>query len=183
MVAKRGWRGQGGGTLSATQQYDGPRPGRIGVVGPLPRDQLLEQAAERLRDQIRAYADLIQAGDFLGVIVARQSDREVVFRYLEEDAELEGRSQIVRARSGTDDDHDPTIRPGAPICIVTVKGCKGLEFRAVHWLFCEELAAYHNAEHYYTVITRAKTSLDLYYSSQLPQELARAYAPPTQDLW
>jgi hypothetical protein len=66
---------------------------------------------------------------------------------------------------------------------MTVQGCKGLEFRAVHWLFCEELRYHHNSEHYYTVVTRAKTSLDLYYTSNLPDILARAHAPPTQDLW
>lgn len=174
---------QGGGTLSSTQHYNGPRPGRIGVVGPLVRDELLRRAAERLRDQVRAYSDLIREGDFLGVVVARQNDRDVVIRYLENDPELAGKSQIVRARSGTDDDHDPAIKSEAPICILTVKGCKGLEFRAVHWLFCEELANWHSAEHYYTVVTRAKTSLDLYFSTQLPQELTRAYAPPAQDLW
>jgi hypothetical protein len=113
---------QGGTTLAETQHYNGPRPGRIDINRPASREHLLQWAAEKLRDQIRAYADLIRQGDLLGVIVARQSDREVVFRYLEEDAELEGKSQIVRARTGRDDDHDPSIKPNAPICIVTVQG-------------------------------------------------------------
>jgi superfamily I DNA/RNA helicase len=173
---------QGGATLSATEHYNGPRPGRIDIAGPISRDQILREAAEKLRDQIRAYADLIQQGDLLGVIVARRDDRNVIQNYLEGDSELEGRSQIVRARTGRDDEHDPSIKPNAPICILTIQGCKGLEFRAVHWLFCEELQGYHDAEHYYTVVTRAKTSLDLYYSGNLPQVLARAHAP-RQDLW
>jgi hypothetical protein len=79
---------QGGATLAATQHYNGPRPGRIDIIGPASRDDLLRQAAEKLRDQIRAYADLIQQGDLLGVIVARQNDREVIFSYLEDDPEL-----------------------------------------------------------------------------------------------
>lgn len=174
---------QGGATLSATEHYNGPRPGRIDVIGPINRDQILAQVAEKLRDQIRAYADLIQQGDLLGIVVARRDDRQVVFQYLEDDRELQGRSQIVRARSGSDDDHDPAISRDTPICILTVQGCKGLEFRALHWPFCEELRNYHTPEHYYTVVTRAKTSLDLYYSSNLPQVLARAHAPTTQELW
>jgi hypothetical protein len=81
---------QGGATLAATQHYNGPRPGHIDIIGPASRDQLLRQAAEKLRDQIRAYADLIRQGDLLGVIVARREDRDAVFGYLESDTELEG---------------------------------------------------------------------------------------------
>lgn len=174
---------QGGAKLSETEQYNGPKPGRIDVIGPLPRHEILGLLADKLRAQIRAYADMIQQGDLIGIIVARKDDREAIYKYLEEDFELEGTSQIVRARSGGGDDHDPTIRAGAPICLLTVKGCKGLEFRAVHWVFCEELRHFHAAEHYYTVVTRAKTSLDLYYSGALPDALARAYAPSKQELW
>lgn len=174
---------QGGRALSETEHYNGPRPGRIDVTGPRTKQEQLRLAAERLRDQVRAYADLIQQGDLLGVIVARKDDREAVFQYLEADPELEGKSQIVRARSAEDDSHDPTIRSDRPICILTVQGCKGLEFRAVHWLFCEELSNYHQQEHYYTVVTRAKTSLDLYYTNRLPQVLARAHASPSPGIW
>lgn len=67
--------------------------------------------------------------------------------------------------------------------ILTVKGCKGLEFRAVHWLFCEQLDHYHSTEHYYTVVTRAKTRLDIYYETALPQELARACPPSPGPIW
>jgi superfamily I DNA/RNA helicase len=182
-MADRILQAQGGQTLAATSHYNGPKPGRIGIHGPLQRSQILKEMTERLRDQIRAYADLIQQGDLLGVIVARRNDRDAVFAHLEADAELAGKSQIVRAREGLNDTHDVAIRPSSPICILTVKACKGLEFRAVHWPFCEELASYHNPEHYYTVITRAKTSLDAYYTSDLPQELARSYAAPRDELW
>jgi superfamily I DNA/RNA helicase len=171
-------------SLAATCHYDGPRPGRIDVHGPLSKDGQLEAAANKLRDQIRAYADLIRQGDLLGIIVARTSDRDVVLTALESDPVLQGKSQIVRARTGDEDDeYDPTLDSSRPICILTVQGCKGLEFRAVHWLFCEELSTYHNSEHYYTVTTRAKTSLDIYYTRSLPQILARAYAPQRSSIW
>ena len=174
---------QGSGKLSETEHYSGPRPGRVSVNGPFPREDQLSNLIERLRDQVRAYSDLIGAGDYLGIIVARREDREAVFNYLETQEELKGKSQVVRARSSAEDEHIPTIRSDRPICILTVKGCKGLEFRAVHWLFCEELSSYHKSEHYYTVVTRAKTSLDLYYEDCLPQELAGAAPPRSGGIW
>lgn len=174
---------QGSGKLCETEHYRGPQPGRVSVSGPLSRQEQLSKLAERLRDQIRAYADLIQAGDYIGVIVAKRDDREIVFNYLEACKELKGKSQIVRARSSAEDDHIPTIRSDRPICILTVGGCKGLEFRAVHWLFCEELSRHHKPEHYYTVVTRAKTSVDLYYEYCLPQELAGAAPPSPGGIW
>ncbi|UVO30404.1 AAA family ATPase [Bradyrhizobium arachidis] len=174
---------QGGQSLESTCQYNGPRPGRIGIHGPLSKGDTIAAIVHSLRDQMRAYADLIAQGDLLGVIVARKEDREFVFSQLENDSELAGKSQIVRAREASDDDHDPALGKDTPICILTVQGCKGLEFRAVHWPFCEELHYHYDSEHYYTVVTRAKTSLDLYYVNQLPQKLALAYAPPVQKLW
>ena len=95
---------QGGERLAATSHYDGPKPGRIAVTGPISRDAILERAANGLRDQVRVYADLIAQGDRLAVIVARKEDREVVFDYLESDPELAGKSQIIRARTGEEDD-------------------------------------------------------------------------------
>jgi hypothetical protein len=176
---------QGGEGLASTSHYQGPKPGWIAIIGPCAKDVILEQAAEKLRDQIRAYGDLIQAGDRLALIVARKEDRELVFDFLENDPELQQKSQIIRARTGEQDDRDynPAFDPDTPICIVTVQGCKGLEFRAVHWLFCDELKKFHNLEHYYTVVTRAKTSLDIYYVRELPQALSRAYSPPRDQLW
>ena len=84
--------------------------------------------------------------------------------------------QVIRAREAEETDYDPTLDPTRPICILTVKGCKGLEFRTVHWLFADELSHHHGPEDYYTVITRAKTSLDVYYTESLPDILARAHA-------
>ena len=72
--------------------------------------------------------------------------------------------------------YDPAIAPDRPICILTVKGCKGLEFRTVHWLFSDDLSHRHENEDYYTVITRAKTSLDIYHTARLPEVLARAHS-------
>jgi superfamily I DNA and RNA helicase len=117
------------------------------------------------------------------VIVAKKDDREAVFSHFEKDAALRGKSKVMRARDENDSGYDPSFESDIPICIITVAGCKGLEFRAVHWLFCEELAHHFDNETYYTVVTRAKTSLDLYYSDALPQALARGYSPSGKPRW
>ena len=174
----------GGNSLASTAHYNGPLPARVSVQpGPLPKDKQLELAAGRLKEQIRVYADFIRQGDRLGVIVARKDDRLAVFNHLESDMALVGKSKIIRARDEGDVGYDPSFDPDAPICILTVKGCKGLEFRAVHWLFCDELRSYHNDEHYYTVVTRAKTSIDISYTKLLPQVLARAHSASGVNPW
>lgn len=174
----------GGDSLESTAHYNGPQPATVTVQPQrLSKEIQLERAAEKLKEQIRVYADLIKQGDRLGVIVARRNDRDTVFNYLEEQAVLKGRSKIIRAKDDSDDDYDPSFDPEAPICILTVQGCKGLEFRAVHWLFSDDLSNYHTLEHYYTVVTRAKTSLDIYYTTTLPQVLARAHSQSGVNAW
>lgn len=182
-VADRILRSTGGSSFTSTGHYTGPAPGRVEVHGPLTEDKQLASCADVLRQQLRVYADLIEQGDRIGIIVARRNDREKVYDFFEAQPDLQGKSKVIRARSGdSDDDYEPSF-DGEPIVILTVKGCKGLEFRAVHWLFCEKLDHYHSAEHYYTVVTRAKTRFDLYFEGELPQELARAYSPSTGSIW
>jgi len=182
-MADRILASQAGSSLEESSHYEGPKPGRVRATGPLSRSAQLESVAANLRDQVRVYADRILQGDRLGVVVARAADRDVVLNYLEQDEKLRGKSKIVRAREINESDYDPTLDVETPICIITVAGCKGLEFRALHWPFCEELSYYHDNEVYYTVVTRAKTSLDLYYATELPPALARGYAETGGDIW
>jgi superfamily I DNA/RNA helicase len=184
-VADRLLTTQSGQTLESTSHYEGPRPGGIFPHGPLSDGDQLEQCAATLKDQVRVYADFIRQGDRLGIVVARTDDRDRVYAYLEADAQLQGKSKIIRARSDDEDgrSYDPSFDPDIPICILTVQGCKGLEFRALHWLFAEQLSYHHTLEHYYTVVTRTKTRLDLYYTNALPTDLARAYAAPGGSIW
>lgn len=172
-----------GASMESTCHYDGPRPGTIKMHGPLTKEAQVAGAAELIKEQIRVYEDLIRQGDRIGIIVARTEDRDFVSGTLEEDLDLMGKTKILRSRSDENDDYDPSFDPERPISIVTVQGCKGLEFRAVHWLFCEELRKYHGDEHYYTVVTRAKTRLDVSYTRDLPDVLARAHSSNDKDLW
>lgn len=176
-AADRVLRPAGGPTLASTCHYNGPEPATVTIEGsPRPKAEQLEAATERLRQQIRIYADFIRQGDQLAVVVARRKDRDVVLDYLSQDPLLGEMVQIVRAREAEEADYDPTFDGTRPICILTAKGCKGLEFRTVHWLFADELSHRHGPEDYYTVITRAKTSLSIYCTVALPEILARAHA-------
>ncbi len=173
-----------GKSLASTEHYNGPKPATINIQPQaLTKDRQLEITAQRLQEQIRVYGDLIKQGDRLGVIVARKDDREVVFNYLERIKALAGKSKIIRSREDHDDNYDPSFESDASICILTVQGCKGLEFRAVHWPFADELSQHHKPEHYYTVVTRAKTSLDVSYTKALPQILARAHSETGVTEW
>ncbi len=173
-----------GKSLASTEHYKGPKPATINMQPQaLTKDRQLEITAQRLQEQTRVYGDLIRQGDRLGVIVARKDKREVVFNYFEGVQALAGKSKIIRSKEDRDDDYDPSFDSDAPICILTVSGCKGLEFRAVHWLFADDLSHHHNPEHYYTVVTRAKTSLDVCYTNVLPQTLARAHSETGVTEW
>ena len=182
-VADRILRSTGIGSFTSAGHYAGPAPGRVQVHGPLTDDGQLAACADVVRQQLRVYADRIEQGDRIGIIVARQADREKVYNFLEAQTDLQGKSKVIRARSGEpDEDYEPSF-DSEPVVILTVKGCKGLEFRAVHWLFCEKLGHYHSTEHYYTVVTRAKTGLDVYFETGLPTEFARAHSSSTGSIW
>ena len=167
----------GGQALVSTSHYNGPTPASVNVqANAQSKESQLRSAADRLTQQVRVYANMLRQGDRIGVVVARTDDRQVVFDYLSQEPTLGKLVQIVRAREANESDYDPSFEPDRAICILTVKGCKGLEFRTVHWLFCDELSHHHGPAEYYTVVTRAKTGLDLYYTRSLPDVLARAYA-------
>ena len=126
-VADRILLPDGGETLSSTCHYKGPSPASITMQpnAQTPIEQL-NAAAERLTRQVRVYADLLAQGDRIGVIVARKDDRDVVFNHLSQDPSLKNLVQIIRAREPDETDYDPALDPDRPICILTVKGCKGL---------------------------------------------------------
>jgi superfamily I DNA/RNA helicase len=67
-----------------------------------------------------------------------------------------------------------------PIVVVTIHNAKGLEFRAVHVVHSEDLHNVPLARNLaYTAVTRAKTSLTLHHSEELPGFLEAAVASLT----
>lgn len=64
-------------------------------------------------------------------------------------------------------DHEP-LHPDKPIIMSTFHGIKGLEVRSLHMAGCNLLKNFpHNRNMAYTAITRAKTSLSLYYDDEI----------------
>lgn len=174
----------GGASLASTSYYKGPEPGAITIhSNARTSSQQLKTAKNRILQQARVYEDLIRQGDRIGIVVALRKRREEVFEYFSQDPELQDKVQVVRAREAGESGFDPELDDDRPIYILTVKGCKGLEFRALHWLFSDDLVRQHTREEYYTVVTRAKTSIDIYYTQTLPPILAGAYADTENDLW
>ena len=174
----------GGKALASTCHYDGPRPGRIDVHSNN-RAVLVGQLVQTLITQLRAYSDRISQGDKIGIVVPRSEDREIIASALDKEIDLTEKWQIVRARTGERDDRhfNPALDASRPILIMTEQACKGLEFRALHWMFVDDIAHHRTDERYYTIITRAKTSLDLYNGGTLPNQLARAHAVPSKGIW
>jgi len=71
------------------------------------------------------------------------------------------------------------------ICVSTLHGAKGLEVRAMHIAGCEFLKKFaYQRNMAYTAVTRAKTSLSLYHSGDIPGYLEQALmsTQPTPDL-
>jgi len=71
------------------------------------------------------------------------------------------------------------------VCVCTLHSAKGLEFRALHILACEMLGHFPKPRNLaFTGVTRAKTSLSLYYAEDLPGFLESALRSlaPREDL-
>lgn len=66
------------------------------------------------------------------------------------------------------------------IYILTCHSAKGTEFRAVHLLPAERMKGYLGRRSLiFTAVTRAKTSLSVYYSGRLPPEIGNGFAEET----
>lgn len=75
--------------------------------------------------------------------------------------------------------------PEARICVATIHAAKGLEFRALHLAGLEKLKSFpHRRNITFTAVTRAKTSLSVYYTTKIPTFLESALSKlqPLPDL-
>ncbi|WP_081858388.1 AAA family ATPase [Pseudorhizobium pelagicum] len=160
--------------LSEYCHYTGPTPTPPHSVGPCSRRAQIEALIASLDIQLDTYNE---PGDLIGVVVRQRSDCDEVFEALEQIGKLSGRSQVFH--SGVSNRH---FSEECRICITTIQSCKGLEFRALHWLFAED-DAYLTRQKAYTVVTRAKTSLAVYFNNALPEILAGAFPPAAQGLF
>lgn len=165
---------QGDYSLSEYCHYNGPTPTPPRSIGPLSRQAQINALISALDIQLDTYNE---PGDLIGIVVRRRSDCDTIFQALEQVKKIAGKSAVFH--SGIVDRH---FNEQCRICITTIQSCKGLEFRALHWLFADD-DAYLTRQKAYTVVTRAKTSLAVYYDDALPEILAAAFPPPAQGLF
>jgi hypothetical protein len=166
---------QGAYQMAQFCHYQGPTPSEPVARGGLSRTEQLDALEDALDLQLDTYND---PGDLIGIIAWRQRDCDLILDFLDRIPRFSGRSRVFH--SGVTDRHfDPRSR----ICIVTLQSCKGLEFRALHWLFVDEDGQYLTRQRAYTAVTRAKSSLTVYHNEGLPSFLAGAFPSPPRKLF
>lgn len=115
--------------------------------------------ADRLDAQLRAYR-----GELIGVFAPNRNDASQIAEILTS----RGYGKMMTVQVGADGYLE--MDPERPICVSTVHGAKGLEFRSVHFASAETVVS-HGASRKrlaFTGVTRAKSSLTIYHNSPLP---------------
>lgn len=115
-------------------------------------DDQAKRIIQKLDAQLKAYPD-----DLIGIICPRREELLYLWsRIQESEFALKATLQLGSEPS--------PIEPDKPIIVTTFHGIKGLEVRSLHMAGCNLLKRFpHNRNMAYTAVTRAKTSLSLYY--------------------
>lgn len=159
----KGWGGFE--PLMPTCNYDEKRiPSSVAVENCADLNAQVAQTITNLERQIKAYPD-----EYLGVLCPNREALKTVSKLLL-DSHIGSRCIL---QSG--DEGYVAFEPDKPVCICTVYGAKGLEFRAAHILEAESMKKSPlNRNIAYMAVTRAKTSLTIYHSKPLPPYLESA---------
>ncbi len=115
-----------------------------------------------LATQVRAFPD-----ELIGVIVFKNETAQRLATALAR-TELKGKFNL-HSRQERSFDLE------RPITIITAHSAKGAEFRAVHVFKFEEFMRRYTREIAFTTSTRAKTSLDIYYTGEIDGSLEAAF--------
>ena len=166
MVADELAKGWGGfDPLMPTCNYDEQRFPSSVTIHPCPDlDAQVAQTIINLERQMKAYPD-----EYLGVLCPNRLALKSVSKLLLS-SKIADRAVLQSGEEG----YVP-FEPEKPVCICTVYGAKGLEFRAAHILETESLKKSPlNRNIAYMAVTRAKTSLSIYHSKPIPAYLDSA---------
>lgn len=159
--------------LLETSNYDEEaNPSSVELV----RCQSLEKQADciiaKLDAQLKAYTD-----ELIGIVCPKREEVEYLWSRINASEFAE---KAVLQKGKNRETFESTTR----ICVCTIHAAKGLEFRSLHIAACESLSKFaRNRSMCFTAITRAKTSLSLYYGGQIRGYLESAFAhldPPTK---
>jgi hypothetical protein len=157
-------------TLLETSKY--PEARLESSVDPLSFSTLDEQCSElivRLDSQTKAYP-----GQLIGVVCPRGED---LLRVVERLRQSQFANQLVVQ---TSEEGYEIFHPERNICACKLHSAKGLEFRALNMLAAEGLRKFPmQRELAFMGVTRAKTSLCIYHSADLPSFLEEALSKLT----
>jgi hypothetical protein len=121
------------------------------------------KAIEGIELQLKAYPD-----EQLGILCPKP-----VLRIVWQQVSQSSLAALAICQSA-DDGYVP-FEERRPVCVCSVHGAKGLEFRTVHLLDAENVGKSPLRRNVaYTAVTRAKTSLSLYHTKPLPPYLDSA---------
>jgi superfamily I DNA/RNA helicase len=151
--------------LSKFSQYDELRLPSSAKLHTLP--SMSAQANELIRKvdtQLRAYPE-----EWIGVIAPRNKDVSFIHEQFQKTP--------LANRVSLHDEDSREFNPQLPIVLLTAHSSKGTEFRAVHFFAADEFGHRYTREKAFTVVTRAKTSLDVYHTGPIDGSLQGALSP------
>ncbi len=154
-----------------SSQYDEVKiPSHVHSVGCQSVAQQVERIIESLKVELDTYPD-----EFLGVLCPTH-------KILDEVREIISSSALKDVSICQGNGNSVDFTPERKIIVCTIHAAQGVEFRTVHVAGGDEIEKLHQHRNaVFTAVTRAKTSLSVYYSSTLPgyfEQALQAALPP-----
>jgi superfamily I DNA and RNA helicase len=145
--------------LTPTSHYDEKkRPSSVEAIRCANLDDMAEKMINKLRVQLQAYPD-----EWLGVVTPRHEEAEALWARISQ-SDIGGKAVFYTDRTGL------LFKPAMNIFVGTTHSGKGLEFRALHIGGGDYLSRFFDRQRFlaFTAVTRAKTSLSIYFEDALP---------------
>lgn len=152
--------------LTPTSNYDeNAIPSSIELIKCADIHEQSEKIIEKIKSQLKAYPE-----EYIGIICPRHEELQQICRLILE-SPLGSRAIIQKPN-----DKCVSFSVDKPIIICTLHAAKGLEFRALHIAGFEFIHRFQKQRNMaFTGVTRAKTSISVYYSNGLPGYFEQAY--------
>lgn len=156
-------------TLLQRCQYDEKLPSTAEPVQCASIEEQAERLVENVRLQLKSYP-----GESVGVLLP--TFKHGVLDAVSEALDASEFSELVEYHG--EDGRD--FPEGKRVFVLTCHSAKGMEFRAVNLIAAERMASGNLGRRtlIFTTVTRAKTSLRVYYTGKLPATLATAFSKP-----
>ncbi len=152
--------------MSPCSNYDeSAMPSQIEIVACDNIEEQCNKISEQMDNQLKAYP-----GEFIGIICPRQNEFVTVADFFSRSS-FSSKVSVQEGKKG----HIKFLSD-KPIIITTVHSAKGLEFRALHIVGSEYMKKFRTQKKMcFMAVTRAKTSLCVYHSGNLPGYFEQAY--------